>query len=47
MARDLWIASYALSDDCTLLTNNMRKFERASGLRLENWTEDSGLPPVA
>ena len=45
-ANDLWIASHALADDCTLVTNNMREFERVSGLRLENWAEDSGLPPV-
>ena len=45
-ANDLWIASHALADDCTLVTNNLREFERVSGLRLENWAEDSGLPPV-
>ena len=42
-ANDLWIASHALADDCTLVTNNMREFERVAGLRLENWAEASGL----
>ena len=46
-ANDLWIASYALAEDCTLVTNNIREFERASGLRLENWAENPGLPPPA
>ena len=36
-ANDLWIASHALADDCTLVTNNTREFERVAGLRLENW----------
>ena len=36
---DLWIARHALADDGTLVTNNMRKFERVIGLRLENWAE--------
>ena len=35
------------ADDCTLVTNNTREFERVAGLRLENWAENSGLPPVA
>jgi tRNA(fMet)-specific endonuclease VapC len=43
-ANDLWIASHALADDCTLVTNNMREFERVAGLKLENWAENSGLP---
>ncbi len=38
-ANDLWIASHALADDCTLVTNNMREFERVDGLKLENWAE--------
>lgn len=45
-ANDLWIASHALADDCTLVTNNTREFGRVAGLRLENWAESSGLPPV-
>jgi tRNA(fMet)-specific endonuclease VapC len=45
-ANDLWIACHALADDCTLVTNNLREFERVAGLRLENWAESAGLPPV-
>jgi len=45
-ANDLWIACHALADDCTLVTNNMREFERVAGLRLDNWAENSMLPPV-
>ena len=45
-ANDLWIASHALAEDCTLVTNNMREFERVAGLRLENWAERSGLLPI-
>ncbi len=36
-ANDLWIAAHALADDCTLVTNNTREFERVKGLRIENW----------
>lgn len=35
---DLLIASHAKSQDCTLITNNMKKFKRVKGLKLENWT---------
>ncbi len=46
-ANDLWIASHALADDCTLVTNNLRGFERVAGLKLENWAQDSvPLPPA-
>jgi tRNA(fMet)-specific endonuclease VapC len=45
-ANDLWIACHALADDCTLVTNNTREFERVAGLKLENWAESSGIPPV-
>ncbi len=34
---DLLIASQALGDDLTLVTNNTREFERIEGLKLENW----------
>ena len=34
---DTMIAAHALSLDAILVTNNMREFERVSGLRLENW----------
>jgi tRNA(fMet)-specific endonuclease VapC len=36
-ANDLWIACHALALDSTLVTNNMREFERVKGLRLDNW----------
>lgn len=40
-ANDLWIACHALADDCTLVTNNTREFERICGLPLENWAADT------
>ena len=43
-ANDLWIASHALADDCTLVTNNTREFERVAGLRLENWAHSDTNP---
>jgi len=36
-ANDLWIASHALALDATLVTNNLREFERIPGLKLDNW----------
>ena len=36
-ANDLWIAAHALATDMTLVTNNIREFERVPGLRIENW----------
>jgi tRNA(fMet)-specific endonuclease VapC len=36
---DLWIACHALAQDCVLVTNNVREFERVQGLRLENWVQ--------
>jgi tRNA(fMet)-specific endonuclease VapC len=36
---DLWIACHALMLDATLVTNNLREFERVEGLRLENWVD--------
>lgn len=36
-AMDMLIASHARSLSCTLVTNNMREFERVPGLHLENW----------
>ena len=35
---DLRIASIALSNDCTVLTRNTVDFEKAPGLRFEDWT---------
>lgn len=34
---DLMIAGHARSEGLVVVTNNMREFERVSGLRLENW----------
>lgn len=34
---DLQIAGHARSEGLTLVTNNMKEFERVEGLRLENW----------
>lgn len=36
---DLRIAAIALSRDLTLVTGNVRHFERVPGLRVENWLE--------
>ncbi|MBG1243781.1 type II toxin-antitoxin system VapC family toxin [Nostoc sp. NZL] len=35
---DLLIASVALAENYTLVTNNTRHYERINGLKLENWT---------
>lgn len=37
-SNDLMIAAHARSRDATLVTNNVREFERVPGLRVENWT---------
>ncbi len=34
---DLMIASIALSEEAVLVTDNLKHFERITGLRLENW----------
>ncbi|MEY3882365.1 MAG: hypothetical protein RIQ94_3161 [Pseudomonadota bacterium] len=34
---DLWIACHALSKNATLVTHNVREFERIVGLRIEDW----------
>ena len=36
-ANDLWIACHALAEDATLVTHNLREFERIEGLKLEDW----------
>ena len=38
---DLRIAAIALSRDLTLVTGNVRHFERVPGLRIENWLESA------
>lgn len=34
---DLLIAAHALANACTLVTDNVREFERVKGLQVENW----------
>lgn len=34
---DLWIAAHARSLEHTLVSNNIREFERVDNLKLENW----------
>ena len=34
---DLLIAAHALAEDATLVTNNVREFERVPNLRIEAW----------
>lgn len=34
---DLWIAAHAKALGATLVSNNLREFERVAGLRYENW----------
>jgi tRNA(fMet)-specific endonuclease VapC len=34
---DMFIAAHALALDATLVTDNVREFERVPGLRVENW----------
>lgn len=36
---DLHIAAHARSNGLTLVTNNLREFERVPGLLLENWVD--------
>lgn len=36
-ANDLWIAAQARSLGVTLVSNNVREFDRVPGLALENW----------
>ena len=36
-SNDLLIAAIALAHDCRLVTRNKREFERAAGLRVEQW----------
>ena len=35
---DLLIAAHARSSSLTLITNNLREFQRVPGLRADNWT---------
>ena len=36
---DLHIAGHARSEGLIIVTNNVREFERVSGLRIENWVK--------
>jgi len=36
-ANDLWIACHALAESATLVTHNVREFERVDGLAVESW----------
>jgi len=36
---DILIASTALVNDCTIVTNNIKHFERIKDLSIENWVE--------
>ncbi len=38
-AMDMLIAAHALSMGATLVTNNLREFERINGLLVQNWVE--------
>lgn len=42
---DLLIASHCRALDLTLVTHNIREFERVPGLRLENWLETGPTAP--
>lgn len=37
---DMLIGSQALAKDLTLVTNNVKEFERIKGLKIENWIND-------
>lgn len=36
-ANDLWIACHVLAENATLVTHNVREFNRIEGLRVEDW----------
>lgn len=36
---DMLIAGHAKVQDCILVTNNVKEFERVPGLQIENWAE--------
>ncbi len=38
---DLWIAAHALASKLTLVTNNLREFQRVRGLEIENWAVEA------
>ena len=44
---DLHIAAHARSEGLTLVTNNLREFERVDALQLENWAAGGFAAPQA
>lgn len=40
-ANDLFIAAHARSLGLTLVTNNIREFNRVQSLKVENWTNNT------
>lgn len=38
---DLWIAAHAIVLELTLVTNNVKEFERIQPLKIENWVTSS------
>jgi len=40
-AYDMLIAAHARSEGLTLVTNNVREFQRMPGLRIDNWAHDA------
>lgn len=41
-AHDLWLAATCIAHDLSMITANLREFERIPGLRVESWLEVSG-----
>ena len=37
---DLWIAAHALTLGVSLVTNNVKEFQRVKNLKIENWIND-------
>lgn len=37
---DIWIAAHALAANLTLVTNNVREFQRVPGLQIDNWAAE-------
>jgi tRNA(fMet)-specific endonuclease VapC len=42
---DMLIAAYAKAKRLTIVTNNIREFERVEGLILEDWTQADAIAP--
>jgi tRNA(fMet)-specific endonuclease VapC len=38
-AHDLWLAATCVAHDLTMITANLREFERVPGLRVESWLD--------